>query len=79
VCAQVAAGENHSAALAADGRVFTWGRGKYGQLGLGDFSSQQSPTPVKAIVGIQIVQVLRARNTMYLSESATTSLVERNE
>lgn len=54
---QVAAGENHSAALAADGRVFTWGRGKYGQLGLGDFSSKQSPSPVKAIAGVPMVQV----------------------
>eukprot|EP00873_Tetraselmis_striata_P041803 jgi/Tetstr1/462067/TSEL_007137.t1 len=54
---QVAAGENHSAALAADGRVFTWGRGKYGQLGLGDFSSQQSPMPVKALSGVPMVQI----------------------
>lgn len=27
---QVACGENHSAALSVDGRVYTWGLGKYG-------------------------------------------------
>eukprot|EP00854_Cymbomonas_tetramitiformis_P027196 gene27196-33478_t len=31
---QVAAGETHSAALTATGHLFTWGSGKYGQLGL---------------------------------------------
>ncbi|GMH43518.1 hypothetical protein BSKO_11440 [Bryopsis sp. KO-2023] len=40
---QVACGEHHSAALSVDGRVFTWGRGKYGQLGLGDFNSVDAP------------------------------------
>eukprot|EP00955_Chlamydomonas_euryale_P056810 356557-Chlamydomonas_euryale.AAC.2 len=36
----VACGDNHSAALTLDGRLFVWGRGKYGQLGLGDFQNR---------------------------------------
>lgn len=28
-----AAGESHSLALAADGSLYTWGDGRYGQLG----------------------------------------------
>ena len=51
---QIAAGDNHSAALTADGRVFTWGRGKYGQLGLGSFETSSTPQHVK--LPIDIVQ-----------------------
>eukprot|EP00192_Tetraselmis_astigmatica_P000681 CAMPEP_0117695176 /NCGR_PEP_ID=MMETSP0804-20121206/27995_1 /TAXON_ID=1074897 /ORGANISM="Tetraselmis astigmatica, Strain CCMP880" /LENGTH=1085 /DNA_ID=CAMNT_0005509221 /DNA_START=121 /DNA_END=3379 /DNA_ORIENTATION=- len=54
-----AAGENHSAALSVDGRLLTWGRGKYGQLGLGDFYSKQTP-------GIQIC--CGGDHTMLLSQ-----------
>ncbi|GFR49162.1 hypothetical protein Agub_g11183, partial [Astrephomene gubernaculifera] len=54
---QVAAGENHSAALAADGRVLTWGRGKYGQLGHGEWGNRGSPALVAALRGRRAVQV----------------------
>ena len=49
---QIACGDNHSAALTADGRVFTWGRGKYGQLGLGSFETSSMPQHVKLLVDI---------------------------
>jgi regulator of chromosome condensation len=42
-----AAGQHHSALLAEDGRVFTWGRGEYGQLGHGDKENISVPTQVK--------------------------------
>ena len=54
---QVSCGENHTSALSLDGRLFTWGRGKYGQLGHGDFKSLQAPEPVKALFGSHLVQV----------------------
>ncbi|GFH09923.1 HECT domain-containing protein [Haematococcus lacustris] len=54
---QVAAGENHSAALAVDGRLLCWGRGKYGALGQGDFSSCQLPAVVRSLQGVPLVQV----------------------
>ncbi|PNH05248.1 putative E3 ubiquitin-protein ligase, partial [Tetrabaena socialis] len=53
----VAAGDNHSGALTADGRVFTWGRGKYGQLGHGDWSNRSSPEPVSALRGLRATQL----------------------
>ena len=43
----VAAGGNHSIALAADGRVFTFGSGEYGRLGHGDEENQLSPRVVE--------------------------------
>eukprot|EP00887_Chlorella_sp_A99_P000742 scaffold5.g742.t1 len=52
----VAAGDNHSAALTLDGRLLTWGRGKHGQLGLGDFENRSQPTLVKALAGVPLRQ-----------------------
>ena len=43
----VAAGALHSIALAADGRVFTFGRGRDGQLGHGDEEDQLTPRVVE--------------------------------
>ena len=43
----VAAGAIHSIALAADGRVFTFGRGWYGRLGHGDEENQLTPRVVE--------------------------------
>lgn len=40
----VAAGKGHSAALAADGVVWTWGRGDQGALGYGDYLAYPKPT-----------------------------------
>ncbi|KAG2493890.1 hypothetical protein HYH03_007827 [Edaphochlamys debaryana] len=54
---QVAAGETHSAALTADGRLFTWGRGKYGQLGHGDWANRPGPHAVAALRGLRATQV----------------------
>ena len=43
----VAAGGDHSIALAADGRVFTFGRGQNGTLGHGDETNQLTPRVVE--------------------------------
>lgn len=48
---QVTCGESHSAALTIDGQVFTWGRGKYGQLGLGSFTNETQPVMVSGLSG----------------------------
>ena len=44
----VAAGGNHSVAVTAGGRLYTWGFGGSGQLGHGDTGSRQVPTLVGA-------------------------------
>lgn len=46
---QVACGESHNAALTVHGEVFTWGRGKYGALGLGAFDNSSWPQHVTAL------------------------------
>lgn len=56
VC-QIATGEAHSAALTLDGRLFTWGRGRAGALGLGDFQNSKAPVQVQALSGIKLKQI----------------------
>lgn len=43
----VASGANHTLALTADGRVFSWGWGAYGRCGHGGTADVMVPTPVK--------------------------------
>ena len=40
---QVSAGDSHNLALDATGRVFVWGSGKHGRLGLGDELFRATP------------------------------------
>ena len=42
----VAAGDGHTAALCADGSLYTWGRNDWGQLGLGDSRGRRRPCRV---------------------------------
>jgi hypothetical protein len=48
--AAVACGEWHSLALTADGLLYAWGMGAYGQLGAGAHDSLHLPTPVLRLV-----------------------------
>lgn len=58
---QVDCGEYHSAALSVDGRVWTWGRGKHGQLGNGDRNNSLRPFLVKTLKDVEIKQVFRSK------------------
>ncbi|MGN0106776.1 MAG: RCC1-like domain-containing protein, partial [Hominilimicola sp.] len=51
----ITAGANFSAALSADGNVYTWGAGANGQLG--DGSASDSSAPVKAAIDIPVTQL----------------------
>ncbi len=44
---QVACGRDHTVAVCDNGMVYSWGFGKYGQLGHGDRGSHDSPTLIK--------------------------------
>lgn len=58
---QIAAGSDHSIALASDGTVYTWGRNDYGQLGNGSFiGSITEPVAVNTsgvLSGKTIIQI----------------------
>ncbi|XP_076231996.1 RCC1 and BTB domain containing protein claret [Calliopsis andreniformis] len=48
------AGQYHSVALTADGRIFTWGWGVHGQLGHGNTEEKTTPTLVTSLLGVVI-------------------------
>ena len=52
---RVACGSYHSAAIAASGELFTWGRGAGGRLGLGHTEDQLTPALVTALKPNKIV------------------------
>ena len=61
-CIQISCGRKHILALLDDGYVCSWGTGYFGQLGLGDDSSWDSPRMISTLdpnqTGAKIVQVV---------------------
>ncbi|XP_011141461.1 E3 ubiquitin-protein ligase HERC2 [Harpegnathos saltator] len=53
----IACGSGHSAAIASNGELYTWGLGEYGRLGHGDTATQMKPKLVQALSGQRVVQV----------------------
>ncbi|KAJ8681467.1 hypothetical protein QAD02_017254 [Eretmocerus hayati] len=67
----IACGSGHSAAIASNGELYTWGLGEYGRLGHGDTASHTRPKLVEALLGQRVVQVAcgsRDAQTMALTE-----------
>jgi len=53
----IACGRYHSAAVTEEGAMYTWGGGKFGQLGLGSQSNQSVPRRVWGLRNVHIVKV----------------------
>ncbi|XP_044334280.1 PH, RCC1 and FYVE domains-containing protein 1 isoform X2 [Triticum aestivum] len=59
---EISSGSSHVAALTMNGKVFTWGKGADGQLGLGDYANRSSPTLVEALEGRQVQSIACGSN-----------------
>ncbi|CAG4926206.1 unnamed protein product [Colias eurytheme] len=53
----IACGGAHSACLTARGRIYTWGKGRYGRLGHGDSEDQLVPKLVEALANYRVIDV----------------------
>ncbi|RWS12697.1 E3 ubiquitin-protein ligase HERC2-like protein [Dinothrombium tinctorium] len=53
----IACGGAHSAAITANGELYTWGKGRYGRLGHGDSEDQLRPKRVEALLGHFVIDV----------------------
>ncbi|XP_052754599.1 probable E3 ubiquitin-protein ligase HERC2 isoform X2 [Galleria mellonella] len=53
----IACGGAHSACLTARGRIYTWGKGRYGRLGHGDSEDQLVPKLVEALALYRVIDV----------------------
>ena len=70
---RVAAGSSHSLALTAEGALFSFGWGEYGQLGHGDTANQLQPKRVAGLAKERMVSVA-AGNTHSLALTAEGAL-----
>uniref|UniRef100_A0A2C9LBH7 HECT domain-containing protein n=1 Tax=Biomphalaria glabrata TaxID=6526 RepID=A0A2C9LBH7_BIOGL len=57
----ICCGENHTACLTKDGRMFTFGLGTYGQLGHGSYKNELLPRLVIELSGSEISQIACGR------------------
>ena len=48
---QIACGDEHTLALTEQGQVYSWGLNRYGQLGVGNLSSELGPVKVMGLNG----------------------------
>jgi len=70
---RVAAGGAHSLAVAEGGKLYSWGWGRHGQLGLGDQGTQLSPRHVESIEGVVQVAAGKAHSLALCSDGAVYS------
>lgn len=70
VIVQVTCGSYHTAAVASNGDLFTWGGGMYGKLGHGDESGHSTPRRVEGLVGLTVSQIAcGSRHTAVLTST----------
>ncbi|XP_050522470.1 E3 ubiquitin-protein ligase HERC2 [Daktulosphaira vitifoliae] len=53
----IACGGFHSAAISQLGHLYTWGKGRYGRLGHGDYEDYLYPTLVQSLINYHVLKV----------------------
>ncbi|XP_019484450.1 PREDICTED: E3 ubiquitin-protein ligase HERC2 [Hipposideros armiger] len=53
----IACGSTYSAAITAEGELYTWGRGNYGRLGHGSSEDEAVPMLVAGLKGLKVIDV----------------------
>nr|XP_060475623.1 E3 ubiquitin-protein ligase HERC2 [Panthera onca] len=53
----IACGSTYSAAITAEGELYTWGRGNYGRLGHGSSEDEAIPVLVAGLKGLKVIDV----------------------
>uniref|UniRef100_A0ACD5YSG1 Uncharacterized protein n=1 Tax=Avena sativa TaxID=4498 RepID=A0ACD5YSG1_AVESA len=59
---EISSGSSHVAVLTTNGKVYTWGKGTDGQLGLGDYVDRSSPTLVESLEDMQVESIACGSN-----------------
>lgn len=54
---EICAGDAHSMVRTKDGKIYSWGSGSYGRLGLGSESDQYSPKVIEKLKNIDITHI----------------------
>ena len=61
----IGCGDDHSACITDDGRLFTWGSNKEGQLGLRDFKTRLQPTMIEACHDPDVPRLKSTKNKIF--------------
>ena len=61
----IGCGDDHSACITDDGRLFTWGSNKEGQLGLRDFKTRLQPTMIEACHDPDMPRLKSTKNKIF--------------
>eukprot|EP00656_Telonema_subtile_P046328 TRINITY_DN5272_c0_g1_i1.p1 TRINITY_DN5272_c0_g1~~TRINITY_DN5272_c0_g1_i1.p1 ORF type:complete len:1086 (+),score=432.55 TRINITY_DN5272_c0_g1_i1:162-3419(+) len=70
VIVKIACGDSHTACVSDDGKMVVWGKGKYGQLGMGDTIECQRPVTLTQFTGGKFASVVCGGNhTVALTNS----------
>jgi alpha-tubulin suppressor-like RCC1 family protein len=69
----IALGPSHSAAVTSDGRIFTWGKNEFGQLGDGTTIDKKTPTDITAKFNLAVEERLISVVLGYSHSAAISS------
>ena len=72
---QVSAGGYHSLVLTESGEVYSFGNGRYGQLGHGDVKNQTLPKLIKAIPNKEVIEAIPNNKVAQISAGYQHSLL----